>query len=192
VALLFVDIVGFTAMSETMPPEATMLLLREYHARLTSEIVACDGTVEKYIGDEIFAVFGVPSRSDSDAENALRCAMRMLRVLDQWNEERAERGEPRVAIGIGLNYGQVVAGDVGSSHGMSFTVIGDAVNTASRLQVLTRELATPLVVSDALVRAAGANSGPEAAALLGRLQDGGERALRGRSEPVRVWTLGAD
>jgi AhpD family alkylhydroperoxidase len=188
VAVLFADIVGFTTMSETMPPEAAMAMLREYHARMTPEIVACEGTVEKYIGDEIFAVFGVPTPGERDAENALRCAERMLRALDLWNDERATRQEPRIAIGIGLNYGPVVVGDVGSAHGMSFTVIGDTVNTASRLQAMTRDLATALVVGDPLVRAVGAQSGADAAGPLGRLQDRGEHTLRGRSESVRIWT----
>jgi AhpD family alkylhydroperoxidase len=188
VAVLFVDIVGFTAMSETMPPESVVTMLRQYHAQMTAAIVACEGTVEKYIGDEIFAVFGVPTQGDRDAENALRCAEQMLQALDQWNDERAGRGESSLSIGIGLNYGPVVIGDVGSSHSMSFTVIGDTVNIASRLQALTRELATPLVVGDPLIRAIGSSSGADAAGQLRRLQDRGERVLRGRGELVRIWT----
>jgi AhpD family alkylhydroperoxidase len=188
IAVLFADIVGFTAMSETMPPEAVVTMLRRYHERMTAAIVACEGTVEKYIGDEIFAVFGVPTPGDRDAENALRCAEQMLQALDQWNDERAGRQEPPVMIGIGLNYGPVVVGDVGSAHGMSFTVIGDTVNIASRLQALTRNLATPLVVGDPLIRAVDAGSGADAARRLRRLQDRGEHALRGRSELVRIWT----
>jgi AhpD family alkylhydroperoxidase len=103
VAALFVDIVGFTTMSETMPPESVVTMLREYHARMTAAIVACEGTVEKYIGDEIFAVFGVPMQADGDAENALRCAEQMLQVLDRWNDERRGRKEPPLRIGIGLH-----------------------------------------------------------------------------------------
>jgi adenylate cyclase len=188
VAVLFADIVGFTAMSETMPPEAVVAMLREYHARMTSEIVDCEGTVEKYIGDEIFAVFGVPTPGERDAENALRCAEQMMWALNQWNDERTTLRQPRIAIGIGLNYGPVVVGDVGSAHGMSFTVIGDTVNTASRLQALTRDLATPLVVGDRLVRAVGVGSSADAAERIKRLQDKGKHVLRGRSELVRVWT----
>ena len=175
-------------MSETMPPEAVVTLLRQYHAQMTAAIVACEGTVEKYIGDEIFAVFGVPTQGDRDAENALRCAEQMLQALDQWNDERKGRKEPPLTIGIGIHYGPVVVGDVGSAHGMSFTVIGDTVNIASRLQGLTRDLMTPLVVGDSLVRAVGAGPGGVAAGPLRRLQDRGEHALRGRSELVRIWT----
>jgi adenylate cyclase len=189
VAVLFVDIVGFTRMAEGMPPEAVVTLLRQFHQRMTAQIFACGGTVEKYIGDEIFAVFGVPTVGDSDAANALACAEQMLAALGGWNEERTRAGERALAIGIGLNYGPAVLGDVGSEHSMSFTVIGDTVNTASRLQGLTRTLKTPLVVGGPLVDAVTAASSAGAVALAGQLQDQGEQALRGRAGAVRVWTL---
>ncbi|HUK11060.1 MAG TPA: adenylate/guanylate cyclase domain-containing protein [Stellaceae bacterium] len=186
VAVLFVDIVGFTRMAETMAPEAVVTLLREFHERMTAQIFTCGGTVEKYIGDAIFAVFGVPTPSENDAANALTCAELMLAALDQWNDERRERGEPPLSIGIGLNYGPAVLGDVGSEHSMSFTVIGDTVNTASRLQALTRSLGTSLVVGDALVSAAKAAGGPVEP--LDRLCDQGDQSLRGRVGTIRVWT----
>jgi adenylate cyclase len=188
VAVLFVDIVGFTRMAESMPPEAVVTLLRQFHERMTAQIFACGGTVEKYIGDEIFAVFGVPTASDHDAANALICADKMLEALDRWNVERIQVGEIPLAIGIGLNYGPAVLGDVGSEHSMSFTVIGDTVNTASRLQGLTRTLKTPLVVGGPLVDAMRAASSEAATAQVGRLLDQGEQQLRGRTAPVRVWT----
>ena len=97
---MFADIVGFTAISETMPPESVVAMLRQYHSRMTSKIVACEGTVEKYIGDEIFAVFGMPTPGDRDAENALRCAEQMLKAVDQWNDERQKLQEPPLRIGI--------------------------------------------------------------------------------------------
>jgi adenylate cyclase len=200
VAVLFVDIVGFTRMAEAMAPEAVVTLLRQFHERMTAQIFACGGTVEKYIGDAIFAVFGVPNASAEDAVNALACAEMMLEALEHWNGERVEGGEAPLAIGIGLNYGAAVLGDVGSEHSMSFTVIGDTVNTASRLQGLTRSMGTPLVVGDALVRAVAAmpeggaavgvagSAGEGAANLLGPLEDQGEQMLRGRAGPVRIWT----
>src|SRR5580700_6455923 len=120
VAVLFVDIVGFTRMAEAMPPEAVVTMLRQFHECMTAQIFACGGTVEKYIGDEILAVFGVPHSSDDDAANALTCADRMIEALDRWNEARIRDGDTSLAIGIGLNYGPAVLGDVGSEHSMSF------------------------------------------------------------------------
>lgn len=187
VAILFVDIVGFTRMAERMPPEAVVTMLRQFHERMTAQIFACGGTVEKYIGDAVLAVFGLPSANPDDAANALRCADLMIDVLADWNGERRRDDEPPLAIGIGLNYGTAVIGDVGSEQGLSFTVIGDTVNTASRLQALTRSFDTPLVVGDALVCAAKTTPAG-AAAQLDRLQDRGEQLLRGRDGAIRIWT----
>jgi adenylate cyclase len=188
VAVLFADIVGFTRMAERMAPEAVVAMLRQYHERMTAQIFACGGTIEKYIGDAIFAVFGVPETSAADAANALRCAELMLKALDCWDEGRAARGEPPLAIGIGLNYGPAVFGDVGSEHSFSFTVIGDTVNTAARLQGLTRSLETPLVVGDALIGAIKSGDSNTAFALASQLHDRGEQTLRGRAGAVRIWT----
>ena len=188
VAVLFVDIVGFTRMAEHLAPEAVVTMLRQFHERMTAQIFACGGTVEKYIGDEIFAVFGLPDASPEDAANALKCAELMIAALAEWNIERGQQGEQKLAIGIGVNYGPAVIGDVGSEHSLSFTVIGDTVNTASRMQGLTRSLGTPLVVGDTLVSAIAAAPANGAAELLGALDDQGEQALRGRTGPVRIWT----
>ncbi len=188
VAVLFADIVGFTRMAETMAPEAVMSLLRLFHERMTAQIFACGGTLEKYIGDGIVAVFGVPTPGADDAAKALVCADLMLTALDGWNSERAVKGEPALAIGIGLNYGPAVLGDVGSEHSMAFTVIGDTVNTASRLQQLTRTLKTPLVVGGPLIAALQTESSGRADTLLSQLHDGGEQTLRGRSGSIRIWT----
>ena len=173
-------------MAEEMAPEAVVTMLREFHERMTAQIFACGGTVEKYIGDEIFAVFSLPNASPDDASNALRCADRMIAELELWNGARKQGGETPLAIGIGLNYGPAVIGDVGSEQSLSFTVIGDTVNTASRLQGLTRSLHSPVVVADAVVSAAALS--PSVMKLLARLCDQGEQRLRGRSGPVRVWT----
>src|SRR5205823_5470323 len=188
VEVLFADIVGFTRMAEHVAPEAVVTMLRRFHNRMTAEIFASGGTVEKYIGAAIFAVFGLPNAGPSDAANALRCAEGMLSALEGWNRDRAQSGEAAVAIGIGLNYGPAVVGDVGSERSLSFTVIGDTVNTASRLQSLTRSLETPLVAGGALVEAIAAAPTAEATELLERLQDQGEQVLRGRSGAVRIWT----
>ena len=189
VAVLFVDIVGFTRIAEVMAPEDVLALLREFHTRMTAQIFASGGTVDQYMGDGILAVFGVPAASSDDPANALNCAEMMLRALECWNDEREGRGEARLDIGIGLNFGPVVVGDVGSEQSMSFAVIGDTVNTAARLQALSRSLGTPLVVGDPVVRATRALSPEIAADCIGQLEDRGEYNLRGRASPVRVWTL---
>ncbi|QQS10622.1 MAG: response regulator [Rhodospirillales bacterium] len=189
VAVLFVDIVGFTRMAEAMTPEAVVGVLRDFHERMANQIFACGGTVEKYVGDEIFAVFGLPAASPHDAINALKCAGLMLKELDAWNASRARQGAPPLGIGIGLNYGPAVMGDVGSEHTLAFTVIGDTVNVASRLQGLTRELETPLVVADAVVTQIGGTNAPDPALLPVALTFSGERELRGRSAAIRIWTM---
>ena len=188
VAVLFADIVAFTRMAENMAPEDVLALLREFHTRMTQQIFASGGTVDQYMGDGIVAVFGATAASPDDAASALNCAEMMLETLERWNHEREEKGDARLDIGIGLNYGPVVLGDVGSEHGMSFTAIGDTVNTAARLQVLTRSLKTPLVVGDPVVRAIQALSPEVAAERIFRLEDLGEHSLRGRASPVRIWT----
>jgi adenylate cyclase len=188
VAILFADIVAFTQMAELMAPEDVLALLREFHTRMTEQIFSSGGTVDQYMGDGIVAVFGTPAASRNDAANALACAQTMLDALERWNHERERKGEAPLAIGIGVNYGPVVLGDVGSEHSMSFTAIGDTVNTAARLQVLTRSLKTPLVVGDAVIRAVQTLSPEIAAERILRLEDQGEHILRGRTSPVRLWT----
>ena len=188
VAVLFADIVAFTQMAEAMAPEDVLAMLREFHARMTAQIFASGGTVDQYMGDGIIAVFGATASSPNDAASALNCAEMMLETLERWNLEREGKGDARIDIGIGLNYGPVVLGDVGSEYGMSFTAIGDTVNTAARLQTLTRSLKTQLVVGDAVIRAIQASSPEIAAERIGRLEDRGEHNLRGRSSPVRIWT----
>src|SRR5262249_40736 len=151
-----------------------------FHERMTAQIFTCGGTVEKYIGDAIFAVFGVPDPSSGDAINALICAEMMIEALDCWNVERTAQGKAPLAVGIGVHHGPAVLGDVGSEHSMSFTVIGDTVNTASRLQGLTRTLKTPLVVGGPLVDAIRQENSERAASVMSRLQNQGEQSLRGR------------
>jgi adenylate cyclase len=188
VAVLFVDIMGFTRMAEGMTPEAVVTMLREFHQRMAAQIFACGGTIEKYIGDEIFAVFGLPSASPHDATNSLRCAGLILKELEAWNKHRVDQGELPLNIGIGLNYGPAVMGDVGTEHSLAFTVIGDTVNVASRLQTLTRELKTPLIVADAVVSQIKAGQS-DGSGLPVELSDQGERELRGRTSAIRIWTL---
>ncbi len=184
-AVLFVDIRGFTTMSEEMSPTAVMELLRAFHERMVSVIFAYGGTLDKYIGDAVLATFGVPTPGSRDAANALTCAYAMLDNLRDWNQERLARDEQPIGVGIGLHYGPLVTGDIGSENALEFAIIGDTVNIASRLQGLTRSLETDLVVSQALAEKARSELNGSAS-LLDRLADAGEQTVSGRTRKVRV------
>jgi adenylate cyclase len=132
VSVLFADISGFTSMSERMAPSAVALLLNEYLSRMTDVIFKYEGTLDKYIGDAIMAVFGAPLDMPDHAERAVRTALEMQERLAEWNAERKEGPEFRIRIGI--NSGKAVAGEIGSVNKKEYTVLGDTVNTASRLE----------------------------------------------------------
>lgn len=187
VAVLFCDIVGFTAMTEKMPPENVLKLLRGFHSRMEAVIFAHGGTLLKYIGDEVMAVFGAPNSSGRDAADALRCARAMLDALEQWNRERVASGEQRLRVGIGLHYGPAVVGDIGSERSMAFDVLGATVNLASRVEGLTRTLGAAVVISAVLADAARRESREAGQAdPTEGFADGGSNALKGFDRPVPV------
>jgi adenylate cyclase len=188
VAVLFADIMGFTKLCENASPDSVITLLRDYHNRLGEAVFDNEGTLDKYIGDGLMATFGTPEPSPHDARNALQCAMDMISALEKWNIERVAAGEAPVRVGIGLHYGLVIAGDIGNERRLEYSVIGDTVNIASRLEHLTRSLNTPLVVSDRLVKEIARQDGNVTPLLL-RLSDGGVQKVRGRQSGVAVWTL---
>jgi class 3 adenylate cyclase len=163
-AVLFADIVGFTRLSETLEPEQVMEFLREIHNWTEQAIFKRDGSIEGYIGDTVLAIFGFPEAGDQDATNALFCAYELLTAAQHWNQERTEKGLLPIHIGIGLHYGPVVLGDVGTEEYVEFTVIGDTVNTASRLQQAIRTLDCDLVVGQDLVNAIKAENQHESPA----------------------------
>ena len=187
VAVLFADIVGFTKLSEKAGPDDVIDLLREFHRRMAGAVFTHEGTVDKYIGDAIMATFGTPRTGEQDATNALNCARDMLKAVEDWNLSRKANGQDPIQIGIGLHYGSAVMGDIGDERRLEYAVVGDTVNVASRLEAMTREIGSPLVVSDDTVKAA-ASEGPSGSALDG-LARAGESEVRGRSQPVPVWTL---
>ena len=188
VVALFADLVGFTSFAENLEPEEVMYLLREFHNRMSEQVFAFDGTLEKFIGDAMLAVFGVPEATQSDASRALRCAYEMGAALDRWNEERESVGQPTLAMGVGLHCGPAVMGDIGTERAMTFTVIGDTVNCASRLQNLTRDFDCRLVVSRQLIDAVQASGDPSAWTLTQGLIDHGEISLKGRGRPLPVFS----
>lgn len=149
VTLLSADLRNFTRMSENLSPGEVVRQINAYHARMLEEIERHGGALDKFIGDGILAVFGLPGeQADSGAQGAVACAAAMPRALEGLNEERAREGLPPLAMGIGVHTGPVVAGNIGvPGRRLEFTVIGDAVNTASRLEGLTKEAGRPVLVS---------------------------------------------
>ncbi|HMJ56219.1 MAG TPA: adenylate/guanylate cyclase domain-containing protein [Polyangiaceae bacterium] len=148
VTILFTDIRSFTSISEKMDAQALVALLNEYFTEMVGIVMQHDGVVDKYIGDAIMAVFGAPVSRPDDAKNAVRAAVGMRRALTHLNERLAERGLAPLQTGIGLHTGEVVAGNIGSERRMEYTVIGDAVNLASRLESNTKELGASVVISE--------------------------------------------
>ena len=189
VAVMFVDIVGFTRIAERQSPEDVVATLRAFHARMERAVFDNEGTLDKFLGDGLMATFGTPDPGPRDAGNAVRCARAMLAAVDDWNRERAAAGAEPIPVSIGIHYGDVVLGDIGSERRLEFAVLGDVVNVASRLEALTREFGVQVVVSEGLVQSVRADTGPDAEALIAGFRRGERQPLRGREEPIVVWTL---
>ncbi|HEX8905718.1 MAG TPA: adenylate/guanylate cyclase domain-containing protein, partial [Longimicrobiaceae bacterium] len=133
VATLFADVRGFTAMTEGMEPQRVIAMLNEVMERAAGAVEAEGGVVDKFVGDLVMAVFGAPMSRGDDADRAVRAALRINAAMEALNAERAARGEPVAAMGIGVNVGPAVAGNMGSTGRLNYTVLGESVNVASRL-----------------------------------------------------------
>jgi adenylate cyclase len=188
VAVLFADIVGFTAYADGRSPIEVIGTLRLFHERMERQVFQHGGTLDKYLGDGLMATFGTPFTGDADAGNALRCAQAMIGSIDELNLERSNRSEPPIRLSIGLHYGQVVLGDIGLNR-LEFAVIGTTVNAASRLETLTREFGCAMVASDDLVRRARAEAGSSSDDFA-LLVEQPPQTIRGLEQPVGVWIRG--
>lgn len=188
-AVLFADLFNFTATTAPLSGPDVIALLREYYTLAEEAVFQNDGTLDKYIGDGIMATFGTPRPGPRDASNGLACARSVVSNLVRWNDRRRQLDQPPLQIGIGLHYGEVTLGNVGSERRLELTVIGHTVNLASRLEHLTRRLKPTIIVSDALLAQARREGGDEAIA---GFVDLGLQTVRGQSEPLRLWGLSAD
>jgi adenylate cyclase len=146
-SVLFADIRGFTTFTERGRPEEVVAQLNEYFSRMVDVVFAHRGTVDKFVGDMVMALFGAPLADPDHADHAVRAALGMLDALGGLNARWDADGRPRLEIGIGVNSGDMVAGNIGSDQVMSYTVIGDAVNLGSRIESLNKR-GTRLIISD--------------------------------------------
>jgi adenylate cyclase len=181
VSVLFADIVGFTSMSEKMTPAAVALMLNDYLSRMTDVIFKYEGTLDKYIGDAIMAVFGAPLDMPDHATLAVRSALEMRERLEEFNAERL-KDMPMLRIRIGINSGKAVAGEIGSINKKEYTVLGDTVNIASRLE---SSVAKPgmIVIGENTWTAAKEHF---------QIRSMGSAALKGKEKEVAVYeVLGA-
>jgi adenylate cyclase len=148
-SVLFSDIRGFTAASENATPEAVVSQLNEYFGAMVEVLFRHRGTLDKFVGDMVMGLFGAPLPDDHHADNAVSAALDMTRTLDRLNETWRSQGRPELNIGVGVNSGEMIAGNIGSEAIMSYTVIGDAVNLGSRLESLNKEYGTRIIISEA-------------------------------------------
>jgi len=185
VTIMFTDIVGFTALSEKLKPSEVARLLNEHFSLVDACVAREGGLVDKYIGDSVMAFWGAPERQPDHAARACRAALAIIEAIENDNVRRREAGLPVVQVRIGVHSGPVVVGDIGTPVRLNYTVIGDTVNTAQRLEMLARELVDESVEAAALV------SGETAKQLTDRfaLEALGVQHLRGRQQAIDVHRL---
>lgn len=182
---MFVDLRGFTGLAERLPADEVAVFLNEYRRRIAEPITRHGGVIDKFIGDGAMAIFGVPEPSGDDAQNAILAGMVLAFAVEMWRSDRLGLGLSPVEIGIGIHFGDVIAGALGDEQRLEYTVVGDAVNTAARIERLAADLGTSLLVSaDVLAAAPGLKRDL-------RLSDPVTHLLRGRRQPIRLYSLRA-
>ncbi len=178
VTILMSDLRGFTGLSEHMPPEELVGLLNSYLGAMTEVIVEHHGTIIEFIGDAILVVFGAPFPGEDDTERAVRCAIDMQLEMIDFNRQSAAAGLPELEMGIGLNTGEVVAGNIGSMRAAKYGVVGEAVNVAARIESLT--VGTQILMSEATRQEV------QSIAVLGRART---LRVKGVSTPLQIIEL---
>jgi adenylate cyclase len=153
--VLFSDIRSFTAISERLQPEEVVTFLNDYLQRMVQIVDEHGGIVDKFIGDAIMAVFGAPVSKPDDAYRGVCAGLQMVEELERFNRDQGEKGGIQIEVGIGLHTGDLIAGNIGSDKKMEYTVIGDTVNAACRVEALTKDLGYPLLATRECLKAAG-------------------------------------
>jgi adenylate cyclase len=179
ICVLFSDVRDFTTLSENLPPEVVTTVLQRYFDRMVHAVHRFDGTVDKFIGDGMMVLFGAPRKSDDASGDAVQCALAMMNELDELNEEFKREGLPTLTIGIGINYGTVTVGNIGSSQRHNYSAIGDAVNVAARVEGLTKDLGRKIIITEAVVSRIGERF---------HFDPLGSHKVKGHS-PVNVWGI---
>lgn len=199
-SVMFCDMRNFTRIAEALPPHELRALINRFFSAMTAVIRSERGTLDKYIGDAIMAFWGAPLRDDAHAQRAVRAALAMVARLDGVNADLRTRGLPAIGLGIGINTGLVCVGDMGSEVRRSYTVMGDAVNLASRIEALTRHYGVDVVVGEATRAAAGETfawievdrvrvKGKDEAVTLFTPVPGAIAAVPSFGEEMRLWQL---
>ncbi|MEE8155509.1 MAG: adenylate/guanylate cyclase domain-containing protein [Phycisphaerales bacterium] len=179
ITVLFCDLRDFTKLSDAIDPQEVFELLNEYLARMTEQVFAHGGTLDKFLGDGLMAYFGAPVRQDDHADRAVRCATAMHEALRHINMRRKTNGEAPLGMGIGIHTGSAIAGSIGTTTRREYTVIGATVNVASRLETLTKDYKVPTLISDCTARFVS-----EAV----QLRAVGSAQIRGCAQPMRLYT----
>lgn len=148
ITVLFADIRNFTAISEKMSPDSISEILNEYFSALIPIIEEHNGVLNKFVGDAMLVIFGEPKKSESHALDAVQCGIRMLRKVKHLQEKWLEEGKPKIEIGIGISTGEAFVGNIGSKNRLEYTVLGDTVNTASRIENYNKVYKTNFLVSE--------------------------------------------
>lgn len=178
ITILFADIRGFTRISEHAPPERIVNLLNRYFSAMTDIIFAHGGTLDKYLGDGLMSLFGAPTTTPDDANNAINAAVAMQRRILGINQELRDEGLPEIGVGMGLHTGEAVVGYIGSERRSEYTAIGDTVNTASRLE--SNALSGQILISDATAKAAHTRY---------NLKPREPITVKNRQQPVVLWEV---
>jgi adenylate cyclase len=178
--ILFSDIRGFTTLTEELGAQGTVALLNEYFTLMVDCIQKQGGILDKFIGDAIMAAFGIPFAHDDDEDRAVRTAIHMITSLHEWNKKRAEQGKKPVRIGIGLNTDTIVSGNIGSPKRTDYTVIGDGVNLASRLESACKQYHAAILISEYTHRKLKGTY---------RMRKVDRVVVKGKTEPVNIYEV---